>query len=151
MVKTAVQELYNKISKKMSHTQILDDISLDKELVRKYIEDPLFLKQLSSMVKKKDYSCRAVYLLCQHILVDIDKKHHSANWLYQVFQFALSKSFPEAVDRSLKDISDNCRKAYLIYLEFLRVISKFQKSSGDPAFYGKFPLNFLTSEEKNKL
>ena len=151
MVKTAVQELYNKISNKILHTQILDDISLDKEVIRKYIEDPLFLKQLLSMVKKKDYSCQAVYSLCQHILVDIDKKHHSANWLYQVFQFALSKSFPEAVDRSLKDISDNCRKAYLIYLEFLRVISKFQKSSGDPAFYSKFPLNFLTSEEKNKL
>ena len=146
-----VKELYNKISKKILHTQILDDTSLDKEFVRKYIEDPLFLKQLSFMVKKKDYSCQAVYFLCQYILADIDKKHNSANWLYQVFQFALSKSFPEVVDPSVKDISDNCRKAFLLYLEFLRVISKFQKSSGDPTFHGKYPLNFLTSEEKNKL
>ncbi|MCJ7656625.1 MAG: cytidyltransferase [Candidatus Atribacteria bacterium] len=151
MNNTTVKELYNKISKKILHTQILDDISLDKEFVRKYIEDPLFLKQLSSMVKKKDYSCQAVYFLCQHILIDIDKKHHSANWLYQVFQFALSKSFPEAVELSLKDISDNCRKAFLLYLEFLRIISKFQMSSGGPTFHGKYPLNFLTSEEKNKL
>jgi len=151
MNKTMVRELYNKIFKKILHTQILDDISLDKEFVRKHIEDPLFLKQLSSMVKKGDYSCQAVYFLCQHILVDIDKKHNSTNWLYQVFQFALSKSFPEAVDLSVKDISDNCRKAFLLYLEFLRVISKFQKSSGDPTFHGRYPLNFLTSEEKNKL
>ncbi|MBU4226796.1 cytidyltransferase, partial [bacterium] len=151
MYKTMVKELYNKISKKILHTQILDDTSLDKEFVRKYIEDPLFLKQLSSMVKKKDYSCQAVYFLCQHILIDIDKKHNSVNWLYQVFQFALSKSFPEVVDPSVKDISDNCRKVFLLYLEFLRVISKFQKSSGDPTFHGKYPLNFLTSEEKNKL
>jgi len=151
MNKTTVRELYNKISKKILHTQILDDISLDKEFIIKYIEDPLFLKQLSSMVKKKDYSCQAVYFLCQYILVDIDKKHNSTHWLYQVFQFALSKSFPEAADLSVKDTSDNCRKAFLLYLEFLRVISKFQKSSDDPTFYGKYPLNFLTSKESNKL
>ncbi|MBU1035596.1 cytidyltransferase, partial [bacterium] len=151
MNKTIVKELYNKISKKILHPQILDDISLDREFVRKYIEDSLFLKQLSSMVEKKDYSCQAVYFLCQDILVDIDKKYNSANWLCQVFQFALSKSFPEAVDLSVKDISDNCRKTFLFYLEILRVILKFQKSSGDPTFHGKYPLNFLTSEEKNKL
>ena len=117
MNKTMVKELYNKISKKTLYTQISDNISLDKELVRKYIENPLFLKQLSSMVEKKDYSCQAVYFLCQDILIDIDKKHNSLNWLYQVFQFTLSKSFPEAVNLSVKDISDNCRKAFLFYLE----------------------------------
>lgn len=151
MSKTAIKELYNKISKKILCNQISDNISLDKEFVRKYIENPPFLKQLSSMVEKKDYSCQAVYFLCQDILIDIDKKHNSANWLYQVFQFALSKSFPEAVNLSVKDISDNCRKAFLFYLEILRVILKFQKSSGDSTFHGKYPLNFLTSEEKNKL
>jgi len=87
MNKNRVKELCNKISKKILHTQILDDISIEKELVRKYIENPLFLKQLSFIVERKDYSCQAVYFLCQDILVDIDKKHNSANWLYQVFQF----------------------------------------------------------------
>ena len=151
MNKTTVKELYNKISKKILHTQILDDISLDKEFVRKYIENPLFLKQLSSMVEKKDYSCQAVYSLCQDIIVNIDKERNPTNWLYQVFQFALSKSFPEAVELPVKNISPNCGKAFLLYLEFLRVISKFQKSSGDSAFYSKYPLNFLTSDEKSKL
>lgn len=151
MSKTAIKELHNKISKKILYTQISDNISFDKEFVRNYIENPEFLKQLLSMVEKKDYSCQAVYSLCQDILVDIDKKHNSTNWLYQVFQFALSKSFPEAVDLSVKDISDNCRKAFLFYLEILRVILEFQKSSGDLTFHGKYPLNFLTSEEKNKL
>jgi len=60
MSKTMVKELYNKISKKILHTQILDDISLDKEFVGKYIENRLFLKQLSTMVEKKDYSCQIV-------------------------------------------------------------------------------------------
>jgi len=151
MNKTIVKELYKKISKKILHTQILDNISLDKEFVRKYIENPLFLKQLSSMIENKNYSCQAIYFLCQDILVDIDKKHNSSNWLYKVFQFALSKSFPEVVDLSFKDISPDCRKTFLLYLEFLRVISKFQKSSGDSTFHGKYPLNFLTSNEKSKL
>ena len=95
MNKTIVKELYKKISKKILHTQILDNISLDKEFVRKYIENPLFLKQLSSMIENKNYSSQAVYFLCQDILVDIDKKHNSSNWLYKVFQFALSKSFTD--------------------------------------------------------
>ncbi|HCL90165.1 MAG TPA: cytidyltransferase [Candidatus Atribacteria bacterium] len=151
MNKATVKKLHKKISKRILHAQILDDISLDKELVRKYIEDPLFLKQLTSMVKNKDYSCRAVYFLCKGLLVDIDKKHNPANWLYRVFQFALSKSFPETVDLSVKDISPDCRKTFLLYLEFLRVVSNFQKSSGDSTFHGKYPLNFLTPEEKNKL
>lgn len=151
MNNSLVNELYNKISKKILHAQILDDISLDKELVREYIEDPLFLKQLSSMVKKKDYSCQAVYLLTQPIFRDIDKKHQSSHYLYRVFQFALSKSFPDTVDLSLKDISDNCRNTFLLYLEFLRVISKFQKSCSDLTFQGKYSLDFLTSEEKTKL
>ena len=67
MNKATVKQLYKKISKKILHAQILGDISLDKELVRKYIENPLFLKQLTSMVKNKDYSCQAVYFLCQYI------------------------------------------------------------------------------------
>jgi len=151
MNKTTVKELYKKISKKILHTQILDDVSLDKEFVRKYIENPLFLKQLSSMVKNKDYSCQAVYSLCQDIIANIDKEHNPTNWLHRVYQFTLSKSFPEAVELPVKNISPNCRKAFLLYLEFLRVISKFQKSSDDPAFYSKYPLNFLTFDEKSKL
>jgi len=151
MNKTTIKELHNKISKKILHIQILDTIPIDEEFVRKHIENPPFLKQLSFMVKKKDYSCQAVYFLCHDILVDIDKKHNSVDWLYQVYQFVLSQSFPGVVDLFVKDICDNRRKTFLFYLEILRVISKFQKSSGDPTFQGKYPLNFLTSEEKNKL
>jgi len=148
---TAVKELYNKISKKILHTQIVDDISLVKEFIGEYIESPEFLQKLTSMVKNKNYSCQAVYSLCRNILVKIDKEHNPTNWLYQVYQFILSKSFPEAVEKPVKRISDNNRKTFLLYLEFLRVISKFQKSFDDSIFYSRYPLDFLTSEERNKL
>ncbi|MCJ7813865.1 MAG: cytidyltransferase, partial [Candidatus Atribacteria bacterium] len=151
MNKTMTKELYSKISKKLLHKQILDDIPLSKEFVRKYIENPVFLKQLTSMVENKDFSCQAVYVLCKDILVNIDKEHNPINWSYQVYQFILSKSFPEAVVLPVKDISNNCRNTFLLYLEFLRVISKLQKSFDNSTFYSKYPLNFLTSEEKNKL
>ena len=151
MGKTMVKELSSKVFKKILHIQVSDNISLGKEFVRKHIESPVFLKQLTSMVENKDYSCQAVYSLCQDILINIDKEHNPINWVYQVYQFTLSKSFPEAVDLPVKNISDNCRKAFLFYLEILRVILKFQKLSGDPIFHVKYPLNFLTSEEKNKL
>ncbi len=127
MNRATVKELYTKIAKKILHTQILDDIALEKEFIKKDIESPEFSKKLSSIIENKDYSCQSVYFLCQDILTQIDRKHNSANWLYRVFQFTLSKSFAEAVDPSVKDISDNCRKAFLFYLEILRVISYFQK------------------------
>jgi len=151
MNKTVVKELSKKIAKKILNPEILDNISLEEEFIKKHVESPLFLNQLSSMIEKKDYSCKAVYSLCQEILVELDKEHNPANWLYQVYQFALLQSFPEAVEVSFKNISDNCRKTFLIYLEFLRIISEYQKLSPDSTFYSKYPLNFLTSEEKSKL
>ena len=151
MNKTTIKELSKKISKKILSPEILDGISLEKEFVKKYIESSIFSNKLSSMVEKKDYSCQAVYSLCQEMLVNLDKEHNPTNWLYQVHQFTLSKSFPEAVDLSFENISDNCRKTFLLYLEFLRVISEFQKLSHDSTFQSKFPLNFLTLSEKNKL
>ncbi|HZK11632.1 MAG TPA: cytidyltransferase [Atribacterota bacterium] len=151
MNKAMIKELHSKISKKILNKQIWDDIPLSKEFVRKQIENPVFLKQLISMVENKDYSCQAVYILCRDILVHIDKEHNPMNWSYQVYQFILSKSFPGAADLPVKNITDNRRNTFLLYLEFLRVISKFQKPFGNSTFYSKYPLNFLTSEEKNKL
>ena len=151
MTEITTKELYGKIYKKILQAQILDDISLGKEFVRKFIEDPIFLKKISSMVKKKNYSCQAVYFLCKPILVAIDKKNSSDNWLYQVFQFTLSKSFPEVVDLSVKNISDNCRKAFIFYLEILRVILNSKNHLMILLFTLNTPLHFLTSEEKNNL
>lgn len=151
MDKTAIKELYKKIYQKILNSDFLDDIFLKKEFVRKYIERPLFSNKLLSIVENKDYSCQAVYSLCQDMFVDLDERHNSTNWLYQVYQFALLQSFPQAVELTFENISDNCRKTFLLYLEFLRVISEFQKSSHDSTFQSKSPLNFLTLPEKNKL
>jgi len=149
--KISTKKIYKKIFKRILTSDILGNISLEKGLVKKYIESPLFLKKLSSLIEKKDYSCKAVYSLGQDILVGIDKKHNPNNWLYQVYQFTLSQSFPEAVGLFNKYISDNCQKSFWLYLKLLRVISEFQKSSDDSTFQSKYPLNFLTSEEKSKL
>ena len=84
MDKIITNKIYKKIFKKILTSDILGNISLEEGLVKKYIESPLFLNKLSSLVEKKDYSCKAVYSLGQDILVDIDKKHNPNNWLYQV-------------------------------------------------------------------
>ena len=151
MFKATSRALSEEISRKIMNPEILDIASQQKNFVKKYIESPEFSNKLLSIIENKDYSCQAVYALCQDILNTIDKKHNSHNWLYKVYQFALSQSFPEAVELSFEDISDNCRKTFLLYLEVLRVISEYQKSSDDSTFQSKYPLNFLTAEEKSKL
>ncbi|HBY57654.1 MAG TPA: cytidyltransferase [Candidatus Atribacteria bacterium] len=151
MIKSLVEDLSKEISKRFMNPDILDITSSEKEFAKKYIESPEFSNKLLYIVENKDYSCQAVYALCQSILATIDKKHNSHNWLYKVYQFALSKSFPDAVELSFENISVDCRKTFLFYLEVLRVISEFQKSSDDSTFQSKYPLNFLTAEEKAKL
>jgi len=151
MTKTIATQLLKKISKRVLSPESLKRVSLEKECLKKYIESPIFLNQLSSITEEKNYSCEAVYLLCREIIESINGPFESGNWLLQVYQFVLSQIYPEAADIPFKKISNIQKKTFLIYLEFLRVISEFQKASGDYTFQSRYPLNFLTTEERNKL
>ena len=151
MNKMTGTEWSKEIFRKIINSEILDLTPLENELVEKYIKSPAFINKSLGMIEKKDYSCQAAYDLCQDILTIIDKSHNPHNWLYKVYQFSLSYSFPEAAELSGENISKDSRKTFLFYLEVLRVISQFQKSSGDSTFQSRYPLNFLNGEERAKL
>ena len=87
MFKATSRALSEEISRKIMNPEILDIASQQKNFVKKYIESPEFSNKLLSIIENKDYSCQAVYALCQDILNTIDKKHNSHNWLYKVYQF----------------------------------------------------------------
>lgn len=124
----------------------------EKKLVKKHLESNEFNHRLKLMLEEKDFTCKSVYSLGQELFFRLDQEHQIKDWLYKVYQFALSRSFPEAIElATLKIVSSNTRKTFLLYLELLRVISGLQKSSNDNSFQGKYPLHFLTTEEKSKL
>ncbi len=63
----------------------------------------------------------------------------------------LSLSFPEAIEVSnVHGLKINKRNVFL-YLKLLRIISEFQKTSNDNTFQSRYPLVWLTVEERKKL
>ncbi len=141
------ETLVNKIIKEDTMTDLLPE----KTTIEKFIHNPLFLKRLSLMIEKKNFSSQAVYALCSDLLVQLDSKHISENWLYQVYQYVLSLSFPEVSKISSIRLTKTNEKNILLYLAFLRIISEFQRTSFNDTFQSKYSLKLLTSEEIEKL
>ncbi|MCK5768288.1 MAG: hypothetical protein KAH35_07970, partial [Candidatus Atribacteria bacterium] len=126
--------LHETILNKIIKEDTIGNRLLEKKVIEKYISSPLFLNKLSFMIKKKDFSCQAVYLLCHDLLVQLDPKHLSENWLYQVYQYVLSLSFPEAIEVSNVHVFKINKRNVFLYLKLLRIISEFQKTSNDNTF-----------------
>ena len=143
--------LHETILNKIIKEDTIGNRLLEKKVIEKYISSPLFLNKLSFMIKKKDFSCQAVYLLCHDLLVQLDPKHLSENWLYQVYQYVLSLSFPEAIEVSNVHVFKINKRNVFLYLKLLRIISEFQKTSNDNTFQSRYPFVWLTVEERKKL
>lgn len=141
----SIISLYNNICDRLLRLNLPDD---SKAAVKAYIEDIRFLDNLNKIVKNRDYSCDSVLMLCQNLINEVAKDSIPSNWLEYVYHYALSKSFPHAVETKLKDgLESSCS----IYLETLREISEFQKNDIDNTWQSKYPLQFLSSEEEAEL
>lgn len=121
----SIINLYSNICNRLLRLDFPDD---SKEAVKTYIEDVRFLDNLSKIIRDRDYSCNSVLLLCQNLINEIAQDSIPSNWLEYVYQYALSKSFPHAVERELKS---GLEKSCSIYPQTLREISQFQKDDID--------------------
>jgi len=140
--------LHSEISNRFLNLDFLKKTDLNISTVREFIESPSFIESLNTIVQNRDYSCRAVFDLCKNFIEELTQGDAPDNWLYYIYQFALSKSFPDAVNiKLLKHLDMGC----LIYLEILSVICQYEKIYDDGSWTGKYPLEFLTSEEENQL
>ncbi|KXG77682.1 nicotinate-nicotinamide nucleotide adenylyltransferase [Thermotalea metallivorans] len=140
--------LYEQIANALMHTDFLHRLSLQPKMIKKYIKDPLFMEQIERMVAMKTYTCQAVLKLCEDMMMEIAEGDAPEDWLEYIFQYALSRSFPEAVEI---EILERLEKPCLLYLQVLRVVSVFQKSSQDGTWQSMYPLELLTEEEEGEL
>ncbi|MCT4607275.1 MAG: cytidyltransferase [Marinisporobacter sp.] len=145
---SSVIQLYDQLSKKLLDSRWLKELSLDQGFIQKHLTDPSFLENLKYMFHDQNYSCSAVLNLCKKLLNELSKNNVPKDWLFYIYQFTLQKSFPHAVEITLKSELDSC--CYL-YLEILRMVSEFQKFTKDPTWQSQYPLIFLTQEEINDL
>lgn len=148
MTSSLTKELYTKISDKLLDSHFLDTTALSSDLIKEYINSHSFREHVDAIVINRDYSCKAVLKLCGRIMEQTIKNRIPEDWLMYIYQYALSKSFPEAVTIRLYKSLDN---ACIIYLEILRIVLNVQKVSDDYSWESNYPLNFLTLEEENEL
>jgi Nicotinic acid mononucleotide adenylyltransferase len=140
--------LYNKISHSLLSTKWLDDIGLNHSLVKSHIKSTDFTNGVSSMAESRDFSCRKVLSLILSLLDVISQDKMPENWLLYIYQYTLSKSFPDSVDiELLNELKSPCE----LYLRLLRVVSQFQMDSKDNTWQSKYPLKFITPEEEESL
>ncbi len=148
MYKSLPMKVHEKISEKLLNTLFLEKITLSSSFIQDYINRPSFVENLNKITDNNNYSCDAVLKLCKDMISHIDKDKNIENWLYYIYQYTLSKSFPEAVvielDRGLEDIC-------LVYLEVLRVLCEFERKYDDDSWESIYPLELLTTSEEKEL
>ncbi|SHJ97191.1 nicotinate-nicotinamide nucleotide adenylyltransferase [Paramaledivibacter caminithermalis] len=148
MTNSLTNELYKKISDKLLEKDLLNKISLSTNIVKNYINSDGFKDNINKIVIHNDYSCKAVLDLCKELMDPLIKRKLPDDLLFYIYQYALSKSFPDAVTIRLYDSLSN---ACILYLEALRVVLEIQKISKGDSWESKYPLEFLSDEEENEL
>ncbi|MHB1392330.1 MAG: cytidyltransferase [Clostridia bacterium] len=124
------------------------DGSDTRTAIKIFIKDACFMDNLNIIVENRDYSCSSVLSLCQGLMDELAKDNIPPSWLKYVYQYALNKSFPHAVEKELQDsLVNSC----ILYLEVLKEISEFQKKDSDSTWQSKYPMEFLSHEEETEL
>ncbi|QCX32548.1 cytidyltransferase [Caloramator sp. E03] len=141
-------EYAKKITKELSNKKWIEKNSINEKIAKGIVQNSSFKKNIANIIEKNDFSCRAAFNICKDIFNSIHDDYSEEKWLKIIYQYSLSKAFPNVVD--LK-INNEIKQACEIYLKILRNISEFQKCSKDNTWQSKYPLYFLTKEEINSL
>lgn len=143
-----VKEIHNSILYTLLSFEGIDKAPVLRETIKNFIETPEFKSGISSIVANKNYSCRATLELCAPLLNKLSFEDSPMDWLSYIYQYALNKPYPHVT--SIVE-NKNLELACIIYLNILRIFSNFQKLIEDNTWQSKYPITFLSDEEKNQL
>ena len=119
-------DVYNRMSRKMTAVKWLQKNNIDKEMMENFISSEYFISAMKSMVNEKDYSCVRSLNILEKLMLRLTSGVSPENWLMYIYQYALNKSFEEAVTLELDERYD---LACEVYLRFLKIISDIEKTS----------------------
>ncbi len=141
-------DIYSRISRKMTSVKWLQKNNISKELMDNYLRSENFSVLLKAMLMEKDFSCSRVLLICKDLIEKISPEEPPQGWLSYIYQYSLGGIFSDAVTIELNPALDiPCE----VYLRFLRIISLIEKNTDSGTWQSRYPLNFLTEEEENEL
>jgi nicotinic acid mononucleotide adenylyltransferase/HD superfamily phosphodiesterase len=141
-------EIHNNILYTLLSFEGMENAPLLKKTIKSYIEGTRFKESIRFMVMNKNYSCKATLELCMPLLEELSQGKSPQDWLAYIYQYTLNKSYPHVTNIEL---DENLEMACIIYLNILRIFSIFQKLSDDNTWQSKYPVSFLTDEEKLQL
>jgi nicotinic acid mononucleotide adenylyltransferase/HD superfamily phosphodiesterase len=141
-------EIHNNIQYTLLSFEGLDEAPILRQTIKNYIEGPRFKESINFMVMNKNYSCKATLELCMPLLEELSAGNAPKDWLAYIYQYALHKSYPHVTSIEL---NENLEFACIIYLNILRIFSLFQRLTEDHTWQSKYPISFLSDEEKDEL
>ncbi|MDF2593162.1 MAG: cytidyltransferase, partial [Clostridia bacterium] len=143
-----VKEIHNNILYTLLSFEGIDKAPMLRETIKNFIDTPEFKSGINSMVTNKNYSCRATLDLCLPLLEKLSFEDSPMDWLSYIYQYTLNKSYPHVTNI---EPNENLELACIIYLNILRIFSNFQKLIEDNTWQSKYPITFLSDEEKSQL
>jgi nicotinic acid mononucleotide adenylyltransferase len=136
----SVLNLHKEILNSLTQKDFLKRIDISEERVQAFLINTKFVDNLLTLSNKKQITCQGVIDLSTDILDSVCTEPPE-NWLTYIFQYVLSKSFPEAVTIRL---NPKYEVSAIIYLEILRTILKYAQQNN----LSKIPsFEFLHDEE----
>lgn len=141
-------ELYNKILTSLLDPRFIKSSSIDKNFIKLFIKEPSFMDKIDILVKNNNFTCKGVLDLCIDALNDLSNNNSPEDWLFYLYQFALSKSFPHAV---IIDLDNSLEKASIFYLQVLRAFCEVERNYIAKRRKGSYPLIFLNHNEERNL
>ena len=138
------KEINQKISRKLLNPKYLRNHNIPKILIENFLSSSSYLENLKTMIEFTDFTCTRTILICEYVMTELCKNRLPKDLLRYLYNFALNKSFPEAVTIKL---DENLDAACELYLTVLRIVCNVQKDYKDSTWQSNYAMNFLTEEE----
>lgn len=142
------ENIYARIQRKVLSVKWINKVNLDKIIIDSHIKSDYFVAKLKEMIFKKDYTAKSTLVLLKPLILELSSENileNSENHLLAyLYEYSLSKVFPEAVNIKLNPNLDSICN---LYFRVLRIISVFEKHCNGENFISKYPMEFLKDEE----
>ena len=148
MGESLAEQIFNTISGRLLNPGWTAANGISGEVLAPYLEDPVFYNGILELTEDSDFSCRRIFQVAAPLLQKLAGENLSDQWLDFVYRFCLEKALPGTEAFSP---SDPMVAACNVYLEMLRTVGEFQKTTMDGTWQSLYPMNFLTQEEERDL
>lgn len=142
------KEMNQKISRKLLNPKFLKTYGIPKVTIENFLSSLSYLENLKIMIECTDFTCTRTLLICENVMSELCDNRLPKDPLNYIYNYTLSKSFPEAVTLILTATLDTVCE---LYLAVLRIVCTVQKDYKDGTWQSKYAINFLRQEEVEKL